>query len=924
MQSKFTISDIIKILKKNGLYQSKSYVNSEVPINGTVHTDSRKIQNGDVFVAIKGFVSDGHQFIRDAADAGAVLIISEAMVTTHLPQIKVVDSRKATAVIINELTGNPTSKLKLIGITGTNGKTTTSFIISNLFKQFGVKYGVIGTLGYYIEDEFFPTKLTTPDILDLNRIFLKMLERGVEIVVMEVSAHAISLRRIDGLKFDLACFTNLSRDHLDFYKSMNEYYQTKKGFIQDVAEQGGRVLINYEDEWSKKLFKSIKGKKFSIGAEQADYTLKEISVTKKMSEFSCAIGGDVCRFKTNLPGKYNIRNAVMAIVSMHLLYPDLKCEQLDLSKMDFVPGRLERITNCSGVTIFNDYAHTPDAIEKVLESINEFADGRIITICGAGGDRDKGKRPEMFRKALKGSDLVIVTNDNPRFEKPNDIINDMVGEARVEDNYLIIRDRKVAIETAIKLAHANDIVLIAGKGHEEYQEIEGIRHPFSDKEVALNYRERVSRTGKLSVYLDLVWVQKILGIEFSDDTEYIFKYVSTDSRSIRRNSLFIALKGERFDGHTYLEEVLAEPTNWAIVSRRINHPRCIYVQDTLRAYGELAKNYLKLFNLKTIGITGSAGKTTTKEILYNILEVKYKTHKTFANENNLIGLPKTIFKLSNKDEAAIFELGSNHPGEIKRLAEICEPQIGIITHIGPSHLEFFHDLDGVYKEKVSLFEHVQDFKLYNNDSGYFKEIRNSISIGFEDRNDLAIKDITSHQNGLKFMLNEDTYFVNTQVPYLTLNAALALKTAELLGLQNTEINIGLKKAIEIENRMEIQEKGNRIIIKDCYNANPISMKAAISFWQNLNPSTPHIAFLGDMLELGNKSEEYHKDLLNYINQKDFVVSIGYYSRVLGCNNHYDNIENLLRDFSFDNLPDKCVILLKASNSVRLYKIMERL
>ncbi len=923
MQSKITVKRIIKLLKENGLFQSKSNLTGDEIITGTVHTDSRKVCPGDIFVAIKGFVTDGHYYIKNAKEAGASLVITEAMVTTNLSQIKVLDSRKATALIINELTGNPTSKLKLIGITGTNGKTTTSFIISNILKQIGLKYGVIGTLGYYIDDEFFPTKLTTPDILDLNKIFVKMLEEGVEVVVMEVSAHAISLRRINGLKFDLACFTNLSRDHLDFYDNMDEYFKTKRGFVKNVAKYG-KALINNEDMWGNKLADDISKNKYTIGTENCDYKIENIKITMNGSEFTCSLGKERCVLKTNLTGKYNIRNCAMGIIAVYLLYPEVRCSDINLAEMDFVPGRLERIVNNSGVTVYNDYAHTPDAIEKVLDSIKEFTSGRIITICGAGGDRDKGKRPEMFRKALNGSDLVIITNDNPRFENPNDIINDIVVDAGTNDNYLIIRDRKIAIETAIKLAHSNDIVLIAGKGHEEYQEIEGVRHSFSDKEVALNYRERPSTTGKLSVYLDLVWIKKILGKKFTDDKEYLFKYISTDSRTVKPYSLFIALKGERFDGHTYLEEVLAEPTNWAIVSRRINHPRCICVEDTLYAYGELAKHYLRLFNLKTIGITGSAGKTTTKEYIYSIFNQRFKTHKTHSNENNLVGLPKTIFNLSNKDEFAIFELGSNHPGEIERLAEICNPEVGIITYIGPSHLEFFKDINGVFKEKSSLFKHTHGYKLFNNDLQLFSSTDYGKSIGFNRANDLVITFIESNDDTITFKLNDSEYRLNTPVPYLSLNAAFAIETASYFGLDSVTIQKGLNATAIIKNRMEIIAREDRIIISDCYNANPISMNAAIEFWQNLKPDFNHIAFIGDMLELGENADKYHKDLAKVLKGNANIVTVGFYTRLLNSISHYDSIEKMLKEYDFSSIPERSVILLKASNSIKLNKLLEYL
>jgi UDP-N-acetylmuramoyl-tripeptide--D-alanyl-D-alanine ligase len=615
----------------------------------------------------------------------------------------------------------------------------------------------------------------------------------------------------------------------------------------------------------------------------------------------------------------------MALIAVHLAYPHVTCKDVDLSNLDFVPGRLERITTSDGVTVFIDYAHTPDALEKVLENIREFVKGRIITISGAGGDRDKGKRPEMLDKALRNSDFVIITNDNPRYENPNAIIDDIVGKTSIDENFWIVRDRKLAIETAIKLAQKDDVVLIAGKGHEDYQEIGGIRHPFSDKEVALNYHNARCNCGMLSVFIDLVMLKKLLEVDFRNDENFVFKYVSTDSRNIKSNTIFFALKGERYDGHNYIEEVLEDSTNWVVVSRRINHPRCIYVSDTLKAYGKLAKKYLNVFNVKRIGITGSAGKTTTKEYVSLLLSQKYNTHKTNANENNLIGLPKTIFKLRTEHQAVVFELGSNHPGEIEQLAEICRPDIGIITFIGPSHLEFFKDLNGVFEEKTSLFKYTKTAKIFNGDEQLFKANGiEGISIGYNAGNQYQIEIKSIDEDGILITLNDIEYRINTKVPYLAFNAAMAIVCSELSGITQEEIRKGLSESLMLKNRMELIHKDNRIIISDCYNANPISMKSALKFWRDLHRDLPHIAFLGDMLELGDSSVMYHKEIAEHIGNPEEIITVGHYSRELKAAKHFDSIERLIDTFDFTEIPKECVILLKASNSIRLHLLLEKL
>ncbi len=899
--------------------------------SGKIQTNSSQVGKGDVFVCIKGFSRDGHDFAEQVIKQNPALLIVERELALDYPQIQVNNARRATALLAKLFYDNPSGKFTLIGVTGTNGKTTTTKLIEQLLLQSGKKTGLIGTLGYCINGVQYESERTTPDILDLNAIFLKMLAEKVEVVVMEVSSHSLALDRVFGLMFDIAVFTNLSRDHLDFHKDLQDYADWKFELFKYNQENKGIAFINIDDVCGAGFYKQISGKKVSLSfINEADVTIENCSLELNKTRFALRRGTKLEEFETSLTGKYNVMNLTSAILVVEeVLKNSMHSLQGLVKNLTSVEGRMQSIENELGLGIFVDYAHTPDALENVLQTLHQIKTKRIICLLGAGGDRDKGKRPQMTDIALKYADICCITSDNPRSENPADIIRDMTGHLNDVKKIVIIENRKTAIETVIAMANAEDIVLLAGKGQETYQEIKGIKHPFDDRLIAAeacrNYESLRLRDG-LKVPLDpqmLGYIFRQSIVSWSEELNFI----TTDSRDIKSKSLFIALKGERFDGHAYIESVLKDESIWVIAeeSYQTDNPRVIKVKDTVVAYNVLASYYLNYFDLYRVALTGSVGKTTSKEYIYNVLQELGVTHKTKENENNLIGLPKTIFGLNFMHRVAIFELGTNHFGEIAQLAATCEPDIGIITNIGPSHLEFFGTLEGVLKEKINLALRSKmalipgDDPLFVNYKKWFK------SFGFEKDNDYVLERLEKKSEGQIFSVNRTTYHINNDIDFHVLSAAMAVITGKLLGLSETAIQKGLNRNLELNNRLDIRRNKQQIIIFDCYNANPTSMLAALDYWEQYLPDRPHIAILGDMLELGEKSFDYHHQVWERLVEMDnkFVISVGSYSEAYDADIHFPHVDKLLESDIFASFPETAVILLKASHGIHLEKLTGR-
>ena len=456
-----------------------------VEITG-VNIDSRRIERGHLFVAIPGTQTDGHKYIPKAIELGAAAILCEQMPEEQadgVTYVVVASTESVVGLVATHFFGDPSRKLKLVGVTGTNGKTTIATLLYNMFRKFGHKCGLLSTVCNYIEGEAIPADHTTPDPIELNRLLAQMVAAGCDYAFMECSSHAIAQKRIGGLKFAGGLFTNLTRDHLDYHKTVENYRDAKKAFFDDL-DKDAFAITNADDKNGLYMVQNTKAqvKTYSIRS-MADFKAKIIEC--HFEGMYLDINGK--EVGVQFIGKFNVSNLLAVYGAAVMLGKKAEDILVILSTLKSISGRLEPIHSPEGYTAIVDYAHTPDALENVLNTINEVLNGKgkVITVCGAGGNRDKGKRPIMAQTAVKLSDRVIITSDNPRFEEPQDIINDMLAglDNKQMKKVVSIVDRKEAIRTASMMAEKGDVILIAGKGHEDYQEIKGVKHHFDDREI---------------------------------------------------------------------------------------------------------------------------------------------------------------------------------------------------------------------------------------------------------------------------------------------------------------------------------------------------------------------------------------------------------------------------------------------------------
>ena len=466
---------------------------AELEISG-VSYDSRKTEKGDMFVAIRGFEADGHKFIPTAVENGAAVILCEEKPSCDIPYVLVSDSRYGLAIVSRDFFGDPASEMTMIGITGTSGKTSSSYLIKHMLEsKLDAKVGLIGTNGNMIGDEFLHTEHTTPESYELHKLFRHMADSGCTHVVMEVSSHALMLDRVYGIPFAVGIYTNLSRDHLDFHKTM-EAYCDAKALLMRQCDVG---IYNADDPWAERLMADATcRRRFSYSVNgQADLMAKNVALEPGSVDFDAEADTEWCHVHVGIPALFTVYNTLDAMACCwNLGVPLAECADA-LAKNHGVKGRMEIIpTPGTGYTVLNDYAHKPDALEKVLQSAKAFAKGRVVALFGCGGDRDKTKRPVMGEIGARLADFVIVTSDNPRTEKPEAIIDDiLVGLKGYDTPYAVIPDRVAAIHYAMDHAQPGDVIVLAGKGHEDYQEIDHKHYPMDERVIVAEHLKETQK-----------------------------------------------------------------------------------------------------------------------------------------------------------------------------------------------------------------------------------------------------------------------------------------------------------------------------------------------------------------------------------------------------------------------------------------------
>ena len=885
-----------------------------------VTADSRRVIPGSLFVAVRGEKADGRAFLPEAIRRGCLAVVVEEGVdidALSVPVLVVPDTHAALAAAAAAWHGYPARHLRLIGITGTNGKTTTSWLIEALLLHAGYRPGVIGTVDYRYHGPdglhvLCQAPLTTPDPLTLQGLLRTMVDGGATHVVMEVSSHALEQNRLGRLRFDVALFTNLSRDHLDYHQTMERYFAAKELLFQrHLATEATAVIVSETAEgastWGERLAATLADRRVIRCGFSAPTEVRVSDLVQTMAGFSCVLhlGDERCSFSSPLTGGYNVLNIMAAAATGLGLGLPVEQIRTGLAGVGRVPGRLERVTladgaGAAGPAVFVDYAHTPDALENVLLSLRPLATGRLVCVFGCGGDRDRGKRPLMGAIAARWADVAIVTSDNSRTEDPETIVaavaagaastgRQLFGVAELLtaepplDGYAVLSDRRQAIVAACSLPRPEDTVLIAGKGHEDYQILGTEKHFFDDRLEAANAlacwnaRHLLAATG---------------GRVVSGRQGQVFRRISTDTRTIEPGDVFVALRGEQFDGHNYIDRAVRAGAAAVLVDRLPEglppEVLAIEVDDTLQALGALAGYRRRLFapRLQVAAITGSSGKTTVKELVAAIFAeamAGVRTGidpllKTRGNFNNLVGLPLSLLPVEAGHRLAILEMGMNAPGEIARLVAIADPDIGCINNVQPAHLQGLGSIEGVAAAKGELFAGMRPeaVRVVNCDDPLVVALARADrgrQIGFAvtpwGRRHNPVVRVTRQRNlgeaGMRFTLHLGDWAGRFSVPmpgsHNVSNCAAAAAIAHAAGIGPAVIVRGLQRYTPVDKRLVVSEMaGGLRVVNDAYNANPASMAAGLRTVAAFGERCRHLAALGDMLELGPDSEELHREI----------------------------------------------------------------
>ena len=871
-------------------------------------SDSRQVQKGDIFVAYpfdplhNDAKHDGRSYADTAVRNGARALLwqLDGQVTAKfsVPTGGVEDLNQLAGHIASAYYGKPSEHMRMIAVTGTNGKTSSAQWLAQVLSQHELPCGIMGTLGVGFPNAMVETGFTTPQAVEVHRYLNDMRSQGAQAIVMEVSSHALTQGRVNGVAYEVALFTNLSRDHLDYHGDMDSYESAKAMLFAWSTLK--TAVINTDDVVGLRYAQMAQAHGiavigYGLNPQPAGVTrylrASQIDQAGALTTFTLNVDEAQYPVASQLVGEFNVMNLLGVLGVCMALGLDVGQCAADCAHITAAPGRMQRFGGDAQPLVVVDFAHTPDALEKTLLALRPIAQqrgGRLICVFGCGGDRDAGKRPQMGAITQKIADIVMVTSDNPRTENPDLIIqNILAGMNLGVPNIHTEVSRPTAIAQVVSQANAGDVVLVAGKGHEAYQDVMGVKHPYSDLEtvaqalsqwqspkhqgensVNTNQSQVMSDLTQAGIWMDAVHVQ-------GDAT---FAYVSTDTRTLTPNDLFIALKGERFDAHDFLAQLKVGQVA-AVVAERVPEGFAlpyILVKDTRMALQQLAQNWRAQFDMPVLVVTGSNGKTTVKEMLAAIMQAAYDDGylATRGNLNNDIGLPLTLLNLNSGHHSAVIELGMNHPGETAQLAPIVQPTIAIINNAQREHQEFMQTVEAVAIEHADVIDSIAEggVVVFPADDGYASiwreraqargivihdfSLNESVSAMYSARYELGLYASTVQ---LVTPMGQCTTQINIPGVHNVHNALAACAAVTAMGLPLEVVARGLSNFVPAKGRLQTHKLSNDcILIDDTYNANPDSVLAAIEVLAN--SAGRKILVLGDMGEVGEDGGAFHAEI----------------------------------------------------------------
>ena len=919
--------------------------------------NSKDIKKDNIFFAIKGNHFDGNKFISIAIKKGSKIIISEKRITNPQKDILFIHTkniRKLLAEIAFKIYKNKPNNL--IAVTGTNGKSSVSDFYFQLLKLNKIKVASIGTLGVKSKNIRRNLQNTTIDPIRMGQILSKLKSQKINNVIMEASSHGLTQHRLDGLKFSSGIFTNLSQDHLDYHKNFKEYFKAKQYLFENLIGKKGNVITDEtlpEFKRIKKITISRKLKLQVLNNSKNQFQILSHSYRGEKQILKIRYYNLTREINLNLIGKIQLKNILMAIIAAKNSNISLIKILNVLSQLKPIDGRLEKIGKIKNRSkVILDYAHTPDALRICLSNLKEqFPNKKIILLFGCGGNRDQNKRFKMGKIACDYSNEIYLTDDNPRFEDPRKIRDDI--KKGIQDTSIKeIPDRKKAISEAIKNLNTGDILLVAGKGHEKTQDFGKKKIYFSDKKIILDCiklkNTSLSKNFKINIIKELSKTKNKIPLVKADK-------VRINSKEVNKNDIFFAIKGKKNDGNKYIGEAFKNKASLVVVNKvqnKFNSKRQIKVRNTLKFMTEISKIFRQNIDTNIIAITGSCGKTTLKELLGNVLGKISSVSISPKSYNNKFGVPLSLLNLKHSDEFGVLEVGMDKKGEIDNLTNIIKPNVGLITNINYAHAKNFKNIKQIALAKAEIIKNIlpNGFVVLNADDSFFKLHKkiaennniNVISFGIKTKKaNVKLFNIKKVKKAfkIKVKLNDKfKYFIisnNFQSNIYNILSALSVISIykDVLKL-NEKIFLDFRSPAGRGDHSTIKIGNKKInLIDESYNSNPLSLKSALKNYDNIDTKKYRkYLLLGDMMELGSHSKKLHQSIVPLINETniDKVFVMGKMVREI-----FDNIVKVKRGRILENksgifelikkdFNNNDYLMIKASNATGFNSIVNNL
>ena len=919
-----------------------------------IRFNSKECKPNDIFFAIKGSNSNGNSYIYDAIDNGAKIIVSSVKFKKfNKKKVLFIYSKNPRKML--SYAASQFYKLKpknIIAVTGTNGKTSIANFYQQILNLNKKKVASIGTLGVLSRKLNIKTNNTTIDPVSIHQALQKLKKLSIDNVIIEASSHGLKQHRLNNIKFKTALFTNLTRDHLDYHKTIKDYLNSKLILFNNLLIIKGNAVFEEKNKETKQLkiiSKNRKLKKYTFGSSKSFIKITNIQKFSDQNKIYCVINRKKYSFKTSLIGKIQIKNLLFAIVAAYL--SKLKIEKIlnSIHKIKPITGRFEKIGNLkNNAKVILDYAHTPDALKTAILNIKEeFPLSKISLVFGCGGNRDKDKRPAMGSIAKKYCHSIYLTDDNPRTENPK-LIRDQIKKGLKNKKFFEITSRSKAIYLAINNLESGDILIVAGKGHENYQEYEKKKF-FSDK---LEILRSISKKNKiLSKSIKTNILKESLRSKIVNIKKNI-NLASINSKKIYERSIFIGIKGKKYDGNKFGNDALRNGAILAITNSKSYNSKTIFQKDPLKSFNKISSIYRKSWNANTIAITGSSGKTSVKELTGFCLNKLEKTYFSKRSFNNKYGVPLSIFNTPAKSIFTVLEVGMSKKGEIDSLTKLIRPNLGLITNISYAHIQNFKNLNQIAEAKGEMINNIihNGTMIINMDDKYYKyflkkTIKNRLKkFTFSKSNhkaDIVFLGQKKHNNAFLFKIKIKGIVKSFEISKELLNHKENI-LASLSIITNYYDPEKLKKNLfegfripKSRGSLIKYKKGSKTltILDESYNSNPLSLKFALQRFDSINiKRKKKFLLIGDMLELGNFSKKLHIEIAKFINNSKVNKTYVYGEHTMHTFNKLKPqikgriLKNTMDIYDLINkeLPNNSLLMVKGSNSTGLNKIIQKL